>query len=307
MSAECIRMNRTEWLSALLITALWGLNFSFIKLGVAHLDPLLLAGLRFALCALPLMLWVPRPELSWRWLLSYGLAFGVGTWGLMTVALRIGLAPGLAAWLLQASAFLTPLLAMVCLREPLTRRQWQGALLALLGFFGVLGATQGEAPWAGLLAALFAALSLSVANLVVRASGARDMLGLMVWASPFAALPLLAVVAAQHGAAPFAALPEQLRHPQALASLLFQVYPVTLLGYWVWNRLLARHGAAAVAPTALMVPVFALAFAGLLFGRWPNVGQWLGIACIALGVAHSAGLFKARAAIATPAKRCAAG
>ncbi len=283
-------MKPSEWLLAAFVAAIWGLNFSFIKLGVAHLDPLLLAALRFALAAFPLLLWIARPAIAWRWLIAYGLAFGVGTWGGVSWALRAGLAPGLAAWLLQSSAFLTPLLAWLWLGEALSRRQRQGALVAGLGFVLVLRSSAGPGSTAlGLALVLLAAASLSLANVIVRRSGARAMLALMVWSSLFAAPALLALVVATQGPAPLQALPAQLlSQPIALLSLAFQVYPSTLFGYWVWNTLIARHGAGTVAPVALLVPVFALAFSALIFGTRPGPGQSLGMALIAVGLVLAA-------------------
>jgi O-acetylserine/cysteine efflux transporter len=66
--------------------------------------------------------------------------------------------------------------------------------------------------------------------------------------------------------------------------LAFQVYPTTLFGYWVWNSLMARYSAAAVAPVALLVPIFALIFAWLIFGSMPSGGQAAGISFILAGL-----------------------
>jgi O-acetylserine/cysteine efflux transporter len=80
----------------------------------------------------------------------------------------------------------------------------------------------------------------------------------------------------------------------ALASLAFQVYPTTLFGYWVWNTLISRHSVSSVAPVALLVPVFAMAFAFLIFGAMPALGQMLGIAFILVGLLVSLPGFRRR-------------
>ncbi len=41
-------------------------------------------------------------------------------------------------------------------------------------------------------------------------------------------------------------------------AVVFQAYPTTLFGYWVWNRLLIRYLLSTTAPLTLLVPVFAL-------------------------------------------------
>lgn len=270
---------------AVAVAAIWGLNFSFIKLGVAHIDPFLLAGLRFALTALPLVLWLPRPAVAWRWLVAYGLAFGVGTWGLVTLGMRAGLAPGMAAWLLQSSAFITPLLGYCWLGDVLSKAQKVGSAIALLGFAQVVISTGGNTPAIGVVLVLTAAVALSVANLVVKRSGVgpAGILGFVAWSCLFAPLPLFALAYAHAGSGVFTELPNQF-NGIALGSLAFQVYPTTLFGYWVWNSLMARYSAADIAPIALLVPIFALLFSWLIFGAVTTTGQTVGIACILLGL-----------------------
>jgi O-acetylserine/cysteine efflux transporter len=272
-------MNRKDLALAVLIAAIWGLNFSVIKLGVARIDPFVLAGLRFCLTALPLVFWLPRPAVAWRWLIAYGLAFGGGTWGLMTYSLRAGLAPGIGAWLMQSSAFWTPLLGVLFLNETMTSRQRSGACVALFGFGVVVSGTVGSATPGGVALALAAAVALSVANVLVKRSGAKAMLGWLTWSSLFAPLPLFALAWCGGGVDVFRALPSQL-DAVALASLAFQVYPTTLFGYWVWNTLVARHSASSVAPLALLVPIWAMLFSFLIFGAVPSAVQALGIGVI---------------------------
>lgn len=272
---------------AVVVALIWGLNFSFIKLGVAHIDPFVLAGLRFSLTAFPLVLWLPRPNVAWRWLVVYGLTFGVGTWGLVTLSMRAGLAPGLAAWLLQSSAFITPLLGFFWLGDVLSTAQKLGSAIALVGFSLVVLATGGNTSAAGLLLVMIAAGALSVANLMVKRSQVKPagILGFVAWSSLFAPLPLFAL-AAVAGDGAFTELPKQM-NSIALGSLLFQVYPTTLFGYWVWNSLMARYSAAEVAPIALLVPIFALLFSWIIFGAVTNSGQSVGIVLILLGLLTS--------------------
>lgn len=226
-------MNRIEWALALAVTALWGLNFSVIKYGVMHVDPLALAALRFALCAMPLLLGLRRPALQAGWVLVYGLCFGAGTWGLMTLALHWGLAPGLSAWLLQAHAFVTPLLAWVWLREPVTPAQRVAMLFTMAGFGTVVAVQPGHSAAPALLAVAGAAVSISLANLLVRRArvAADDVLPLLVWSSPVSALVLAAALALQHGAGLAPLLQAQLDDLGLWLSLAFQAFPVTLMGY----------------------------------------------------------------------------
>lgn len=280
-------MNRIDWPIALAVTAVWGINFSVIKYGLAHVDPLGLAALRFSLCALPIAFGVRRPAIGWPWVVTYGLCFGAGTWGLMTLAIHLGVAPGLSAWLLQAHAFITPLLGWIWLREPVSPRQRLAVLMAMAGFVVVLGAQQGHGGTLGLLAVGGAALSISLANLMVRHTKltAEDALPLLVWSSPVSAVLLMTGWIGSTGIDGMGDALLRLGHLGAWVSLLFQAVPVTLVGYGLWTRLIVRHGPGAIAPFGLLVPMWALLFAGLWHGQWPGPIEVSGMALIALGLA----------------------
>ncbi|MSE17952.1 EamA family transporter, partial [Pantoea agglomerans] len=103
-------MKLTHLLLAVMITAIWGVNFSVIKLGLQAVDPFILAGIRFTLCALPALFFIKKPDVPWRYLISYGLVFGIGLWGLVNLGIKTGLSAGIASLLLQFSAFFTLLL-----------------------------------------------------------------------------------------------------------------------------------------------------------------------------------------------------
>ena len=82
------RVTVRERLLATFVAVLWGTNFLAIHLGLEHFPPLLLAGVRFLLMAVPAVLLVRRPPVPLRWLLGYGV------WGIilaLVVALRQGL------------------------------------------------------------------------------------------------------------------------------------------------------------------------------------------------------------------------
>ena len=100
-------MQKKHLILAVLVTAVWGLNFPVTKLGLAAIDPLLLTALRFTLAALPWVFFVKRPPIAIKWLAAYGLIFGVAMWALINLGIEWGVPPGTAALLIQFSAFFT--------------------------------------------------------------------------------------------------------------------------------------------------------------------------------------------------------
>lgn len=82
---------------ALLVVLIWGLNFVVIHEGLAGMPPLLFVAIRFA-CILPIMAFVPRPQVAWRDLALVGLLMSAGQFGFSVLGdgsgsgLRAGLA-----------------------------------------------------------------------------------------------------------------------------------------------------------------------------------------------------------------------
>ena len=86
------------------MVVIWGLNFVVMKTGLKGLSPMMLGALRFALAAFPLILFVRPPALPWRWIAAYGLAQGLGQFGLLFVALQAGMPAGMASLVIQTQA-----------------------------------------------------------------------------------------------------------------------------------------------------------------------------------------------------------
>ena len=63
-----------DTLLALLAVFILGVSFVAIKFGLQVMPPFALCAWRFFLAAIPLIFFVPRPDVSWRVLIGYGLA-----------------------------------------------------------------------------------------------------------------------------------------------------------------------------------------------------------------------------------------
>ena len=132
------------FLLAVLVTFIWGVNFVVIRLSVHGAPPLLVAALRFALAALPAVFFLKRPAVPLRLLVGYGLTVGLIQFGLLYVAVALGLSAGLASLLMQIQAFFTALLSAAWLRERLLPNQVAGMALAFLGM-ALIGASGNHA------------------------------------------------------------------------------------------------------------------------------------------------------------------
>ncbi|CUW33255.1 MULTISPECIES: EamA family transporter [Streptomyces] len=259
-------MKKQHILIAIAVTAIWGLNFSIIKIGLKSVDPFILAGIRFALCALPAVFFLKRPQVPWRHTIGYGLVFGVGLWGMVNLGIKAGLSSGIASLVLQFSAFLTILLGAVVFRESLSRFQYLGIAVALTGLFSITFVTDGTVTLAGIALVLFGAVSWSIANVILKKAAPKDTLAFIVWSSLFSPIPLFLLDLAVNGTTGYTDLPDQIGWA-AILSILFQAYPNTVLGYAVWNWLLREYPVSTVAPLSLLVPVFGVLGSMLIFNE----------------------------------------
>ena len=272
-------MQKKHLFLAVLVTAVWGLNFPVTKLGLAAIDPLLLTGLRFTLAALPWVFFVKRPPIAIKWLAAYGLIFGVAMWALINLGIEWGVPPGTAALLIQFSAFFTMGWGVLLFREQLSYAQMLGMGLAVLGLISIILASPGQGTTLGYALLLVSALSWSVGNVIIKQSKVREMFAFVVWASVFPPLPLLLLTWLAHGSAPFTALVTHFEWV-ALFSLLFQVYAATHFCYWGWNLLLREYPVSRVAPLSLLIPVFGVAGSMLILGHRVGASEGVSIALI---------------------------
>ncbi|MDR6162654.1 EamA family transporter [Pseudomonas fluorescens] len=269
---------------AVLITAIWGVNFSVIKLGLATVDPFILAGIRFSLCALPAIFFIRKPDVPWRYIIGYGLVFGIGLWGVVNLGIKAGLSAGIASLVLQFSAFFTILLGGWVFKEALTRFQVLGMLIALAGLLCIISISDGSVSLSGVLLVLVGAASWSVANIINKKASTRDVFGFLVWSSAFAPIPLFALDYAVNGSVGYTTLVNQI-DTTAVLSILFQVYPNTLFAYWIWNSLLKTYPVSTVAPLSLLVPIFGMLGSVVVFNESVALNKVLAVVLIVVGLA----------------------
>lgn len=274
-------------LLAVTVALLWGLNFIAIDLSLVTFPPMFLVALRFALLAVPTLLFIPRPNVPWRWLIGYGLGFGVLQFGFLYWGMVEGMPPGLASLVLQASAPFTVLLGAVFFREKLTPLRGAGIGIALCGL-AVVGWQRAEnAALLPFLLVLAGALGWAFGNICNRQAHTTEPFKLMMWMTvvppiPMVALSLIVEGPARIGAS-FQAIPTG-AGLLALDGLAFTVLIATVVGSGIWTWLMSKHAAGLVAPFSLLVPVFAMPVAWLVFRETVTAGEMVGAALVIVGV-----------------------
>jgi O-acetylserine/cysteine efflux transporter len=252
-----------HFLLALAVVAVWGTNFVVIRVALDHLPPLLFATLRFTLVLLPVVFFVKRPQVPWTNLAAYGLLIGAGQFGLLFVAMKGHISPGLASLVVQTQVFFTIGMAMKISGEKVQPFQIVALLLAASGIVLIAAHGGGAATPLGVLLILLAAASWAGGNIVARQAGTVNMLAYVVWASLFSIPPLFLMSLWLEG---WPAMLAGVRNADALTwgAVAWQAVGNTMFGYAAWGWLLARHPAATVTPMALLVPVFGMGASAIL-------------------------------------------
>ncbi|MFI8876033.1 EamA family transporter [Streptomyces sp. NPDC055243] len=276
-------MRPAHVLLALLVTAVWGVNFVVIEVGLDHFPPLLFSALRFLVAALPAVFFVGPPKVAWKWIVGVGLVLGVAKFGLLFIGMDAGMPAGTSSLVLQIQAVFTALFAFVALGERPGGVRLAGMLIALAGI-GVAAVDEGEAgPLTAFVLLIGAAACWGASNVLTRKASPPDSLNFMVWVSTVPVLPLLGLSLLFEGpTADLAAL--RSLDWQGVGIIVYVAWITTVFGFGAWGYLLRRHPASTVAPFSLLVPVFGMSAAGLVLGESVSPLGWCAAALLVGGV-----------------------
>ncbi len=283
----------------LLLAAVWGSSFLFMRLGAGEFGPLALAFLRVAGASLllcPLLFWQGQGGLlvtRWRTLVAVGLVNSALPFAFYAVAALV-LSAGLMAIFNATAPLWAGLIAWAWLHE----RPAPWRLLGMgIGFAGVLGLSLGKAslqagslPFApawGVVACLGAALMYGYgANLTRRVAADLPALASAAGSQLAAALLLLPLA--------WWAWPAQVPSARAWVAVALLAFACTGLAYVLYFRLIARLGPARAISVTFLVPAFAAAWGFVVLGERPSTAMVLGFGVILLGTALSTGLVSPR-------------
>ncbi|PRZ29699.1 O-acetylserine/cysteine efflux transporter [Antricoccus suffuscus] len=267
---------------AALVAVIWGVNFVVSAIFVDHMPPMLFAAIRFTFVVFPAILFVPRPGIGWRKTFGVGFFIGVMQFGLMFIAMRLGMSGGLASLLIQLQTLFTVLLAAAFLAERPTRKQVLGIALGLVGL-AVVGMGRGGAAMLPFLMMVAAAFFWGCGNVVMRSAKTKSGLSLTVWSGTVAPLPMFAASYLFDGPDAISAALSQINW-WFIVGMFYTAIIATLVGFAVWSRLLARYPAGLVVPWSLVTPPAGIVTAILVRGEYPTVLEVVGAVIIILAV-----------------------
>jgi drug/metabolite transporter (DMT)-like permease len=270
-----------------LLAALWGASYMFIRVAVPAFGPFTLMGLRVVLAASVLALYaavlvrgMPKLRYRWREFLIVGATNSAIPFSLIAAA-EIELTASLAAILNSTTALFAAVVAAVWIGEALTVKKVFGLVMGLVGVTVLVG--WDPIPLSGIVllavgAMLAASLSYAIGGVYVKRT--------------FAGVPPLAMAIGQQAGAAFVllplaavSLPEEAPPLSAVLSALALTLLSTTVAYLLYFRLIENVGPTKTLTVTFLIPVFGLLFGVVLLGEPVGVGTLVGFAIILYSVA----------------------
>lgn len=288
-------MKLKDLILALLVVIVWGATFTFTKLGLDGVPPMLLVAMRYTLVVFPAIFFVKRPEVHWKYVLFYGLTVGVGQFSCLFYALELGMPAGLSSIIVQLQAFISPFLGAIFFKEKLNPKQFLGFGIAATGLVVIAVASTSNGissiPLGALLLNICAPIFWSISNIVARLASNKareddkelNMLSLVVWAGLVPPIPMLGLALLVNTPASLISAITNLS-PISIFSILYIGYGATLFGYGVWSILISKYPLSKISPISLLVPITGLLSARIVLGEELSTIQWIGVSIILLGL-----------------------
>lgn len=289
----------TTDLGLVLMSLIWGINYSVVKAGLRTLSPLTFNGLRVSMAAIVLFAIAAfvRDKLpSRRDIITLALLGLIGN-GLYQLFFIFGMSrtrAGVAALVVAAGPAWIAIISRMLGREHLPLRGWSGIGLQLLGVACVVGSAQGFEGGRDVMLG---------AGLIALGSIAWATFSVLLQPYTKTAHPLhLSAITMASGALVLVsiALPDLIKLDWGAVSLVewgavtYAGIGALVVAYLLFYRGVRVLGATRTAMYGNLQPIVAIAFAWLMLGEQPTVWQLLGAALI------MAGLLLSRTAHARP-------
>lgn len=290
-------MTRRDLTELVMLGAIWGASFLFMRLGAGEFGPIALAFLRVAGASLMLMpLLMQRGELGalrkhWRAIAVVGIVNSAVPFVLFAVAALV-LTTALMSVFNATASIWGALIAWLWLHDRLGASRWLGLAI---GVAGVVGLSWGKADFKPGDHGISAALGIVACIVATVFYG----LGANVSRRYLAGVPPMAVAAGSQLVAALALLPPALwlwpsKVPGSTAwgAAVALALLCTGAAYILYFRLIAHAGAANAMSVTFLIPAFAVLWGWLLLGEPPTLAMLLGCGVILLGTALATGLVR---------------
>lgn len=252
-------------LIAVVVAAIWGVNFVVVKTGLEELPPFLYGAGRFVIALLPFA-FIKKPNVNWSLIVGIGLFLGVFKYALMFMGMYVGTSAGLASLISQSQVFFTIALSMIVFKTSVQTHQIVGMILAFGGIAILALNVDTSSTFIGAMLILGSGLAWGISNILFQKAGNVDMFALTIWTSLIPPIPMfLLAVSADSPQGVYDTV--SMLSSVGLLCLLFTACISTWVGVTLWGVLTRTYDAAQVAPYSLLIPIFGLLSAWIVLGE----------------------------------------
>jgi drug/metabolite transporter (DMT)-like permease len=288
-------MKTSQIAELLLLAALWGGSFLFMRIAAPQLGPIWLIECRVLLAGGILLPLLVRLDLArelrprWRSLLVVGCLNSALPFSLLAFA-SVSLPAGMTSILNGTVPIFGIAVAAIWLRERLTITRLLGSLLGFVGVVVLIGwqpISANTSFFIAVAAGLWAALMYAIAAPYIK----QTLVG-----TP----PLVVATGSQLGAAlvllpalPFT-VPNSLPSPQVILSVVALAGLSTSLAYMLYFRLINNVGPTRALTVTYLIPVFATLWGALFLQETITLSTVLGGGLVLVGTAIANGVLSAQ-------------
>lgn len=280
-------MTRRHLSLAVLVALIWGITFPLTAIALDVLPPLLLVALRYAIVAVPTLLFIPRPRVRLGWFFGYALGIGLGQFCFLYAGIAAGMPAGLASVVIQAVAPFSVIISVVVFRQRISGLSWAAVAVSVAGLVIIAVSQAQVASMAPVLLVLAAGLSWAVGNISSSRAEASNPLHLVLWSCLVSPIPMmlasLAIDGPERVVTSLSALVSVDGLP-ALGSVLAIGLLSTAFGYGAWTVLLERYPVSTVAPLSMLVPVSGMVASVFILGESVSGPELSGAVIVVAGV-----------------------
>ena len=249
-------MELKNWILLILLGAVWGSAFMFIKISADDFGPILLVNLRLLLAGalfLPFLLrkkYLAHFKSHFPGILILSIFSNAFPFTMFSYA-SLGATSNMLGILNGTTAFMTMVVAYFWLKESITPKQIFGIILGFLGILVLVNPANGSATIGASGFALVGALSYSFSGVYIQKYQLNaNKFVLIGWAMLFGGLLLTPLS--------FFNLPDEMPDNNAIAALLWLGIVSTGIAYLGYIRLIEQIGAVRTSTVTYLLPVFSI-------------------------------------------------
>ena len=249
-------MELKNWILLILLGAVWGSAFMFIKISADDFGPILLVNLRLLLAGalfLPFLLrkkYLAYFKSHFSGILILAIFSNAFPFTMFSYA-SLGATSNMLGILNGTTAFMTMVVAYFWLKESISLKQIFGIILGFLGILVLVNPANGSATLGASGFALVGALSYSFSGVYIQKYQLNaNKFVLIGWAMLFGGLLLTPLS--------FFNLPDQMPDNNAIAALLWLGIVSTGIAYLGYIRLIEQIGAVRTSTVTYLLPVFSI-------------------------------------------------